>query len=276
MTLVTLQAALDRVGVEHDTDDAARVLLLLRAISAETEQKAGRTWSATDSYVNEVIDSKGVSSVILSSVPVSDLLSVNTVYGDGEDGVIDYPSRVVWDGVTSYATGLAAPVAIGDTNVKVDDVADIEVGHHILISDDEVRYVTAVGTAGAGGTGVDFMPAARFANSAGSIYHVAGADAWVLDDPRRGKVYVREGRRLLRFIYRVAAETVPYDLQEAVLAWLGSSWAGRALNPALSSYTTGDDSESYSVSSAELAGTAPPDAARTLSRYWRRVRNGVV
>lgn len=64
------------------------------------------------------------------------------------------------------ATTLAAPANIGDTNLKLTSVTGLTVGQFISIQDaaetgntwsdtNELFYITAVGTAGAGGTGVD-------------------------------------------------------------------------------------------------------------------------
>lgn len=54
-------------------------------------------------------------------------------------------------------TTLAADSAIGATNIKVADVADISVGDFLRVGDageTEIRQVTVVGTSGSGGTGV--------------------------------------------------------------------------------------------------------------------------
>lgn len=67
---------------------------------------------------------------------------------------------------SSLVTTLAAPVSPGDTNIKLVSVTNLTVGQWIAIKDadepgniwsdtNEYFYVTAVGTAGAAGTGVD-------------------------------------------------------------------------------------------------------------------------
>lgn len=68
---------------------------------------------------------------------------------------------------TSLATTLAAAANIGDTNIKLTSVTGLAVGMFLAIIDsaetgntnwsdtNELFYITAVGTAGAGGTGVD-------------------------------------------------------------------------------------------------------------------------
>jgi hypothetical protein len=74
------------------------------------------------------------------------------------------------DGAAFAATTLAAASSAGATNVKVTSVTGIVVGDRLTVGDDlnlqETRRVTAVGTAGAGGTGVTLEAAlvAAFAN----------------------------------------------------------------------------------------------------------------
>lgn len=60
---------------------------------------------------------------------------------------------------TVTGTLLAAPAAAGATNVKVDDVTGLAIGDFVrfgYVGHYETRELTAVGTAGAGGTGLDF------------------------------------------------------------------------------------------------------------------------
>lgn len=266
--LVSLQRCLDRVGVEHDTDDAARILKLLRAVSAEVMDRAHRTFSATPVIHDDVVDAAGLGSLILPHVPVTDILSVNTVYTDGTNEVLSAPSRAEWDGVTSWGHSLAGTVFVGDMMATLDDVTGVEVGQHMLIADDEVVRITAVAD-----PDVTFEPAARFTNAAGGVQHVSGSTSWLLEDAGRGKLVVSRGRRRLRVIYRVDEGGVPVELAEAVLAWVASRWNDRDVSAGSTGYTTGDDSE---TKDAEYVGQPPPDAARTLARYWRRVRNGVV
>ena len=70
-----------------------------------------------------------------------------------------------WQSQFKGSGSLAAPAAAGDTAVKVDSVADYHVGGTINIDTGdggnrlESRTITAIGTAGAGGTGITFEPA---------------------------------------------------------------------------------------------------------------------
>jgi alpha-L-rhamnosidase len=69
---------------------------------------------------------------------------------------------------------LAAPAAAGDTVVKVSSVTDYHVGGTINIDTGdggdrlESRKITAIGTAGADGTGITFEPGLRAAHASGA------------------------------------------------------------------------------------------------------------
>lgn len=272
-TLAKLADALYRTGVATDTQDAADVLDLLKAISAEIRGQTKRAFEGVPTVYNEIIDAEGSSSFLLPHVPVTDLLSIARVYGDGTEESIYIPNDVSHDGVLSWSTTAAAAIAIGDTNIKVTSVDDIAVGDHMAIVADEVLRITAVGTAGSGGTGLTVEPAARFVNASGAtVKHVSGSISWYLSDPQRGSVEMPGSRRLLRCIWRVSGD-VPADIERATLRWLGARWSMRGEAAGLASYSTGDDSESYD---AKLAGEAPAEVGRVLARYWRSKRNGVI
>ena len=91
---------------------------------------------------------------------------------------------------SSLQTTLAAAAAVGDTNVKLTSVTNLVVGNILSIQDtaetgntwydtNEGFYVTTVGTAGAGGTGVDgFALDPGPGDGAGLRYaHASGATA---------------------------------------------------------------------------------------------------
>ena len=73
---------------------------------------------------------------------------------------------------TGRATVFSATAAAGATNIKVANVADLATGHTIDIGFDdrlETRTIAAVGTAGAGGTGVDLTEPLAFGHAANTI-----------------------------------------------------------------------------------------------------------
>jgi len=271
--LVSLQRVLTRLGIAADTDEAADALLTLRAVSAEVRATTHRDFEGVSTVYDEVVDAGGQYTALLPHVPVAEVFSIARVYSDGTEESIYVPNDVSHDGALSWSTTTAAAVAIGDTNVKVTSVDDIAVGDLMQIAADEVVRVTAVGTAGAAGSGLTIEPAAKFVNVSGvAVKHVSGSIAWHLTDAERGKVEFGSNRRLLRVVWRVTG-AVPLDLQDAVVDWVEQKHATRGKSAGMTGYTTGADSESYD---ATMVGQPTPNIARVLARYWRSTRNGVV
>lgn len=286
--LASLNDCLARVGVAGDSDAAADALVLLRAISAEVRTRTRRAYEGTATIYEQAIDTGGSNIIILPHVPVADVLHVATEDWDGTRNAIDVPEP------GDYRTTLAADVAVGATNMKVASVDGVAVGDHLSISTDEVVRVTAVGAAGALGTGIDFEPAATFANAAGlQVYESTGSTYWRLVDARRGRLerfygflgprawdedaerFARtptSGRRFVVVRWRVSG-AVDYATRQAVIDWFAARWSERDRAPGQTSYTTGDDSEDWDAS---LAGSPPPSAARVFATAWHPSRNGVV
>ncbi len=75
-------------------------------------------------------------------------------------------------------TTLSAAANAGDTNIKVGSVTGMVAGGTLMVdatgSSPETVTITAVGTQGAGGTGVTFTPALAFAHASGAIVTVNG------------------------------------------------------------------------------------------------------
>ena len=72
--------------------------------------------------------------------------------------------------VTGGPTALSAAASAGDTNIKVASVSGFSVGQAITV-DGEPVTITAVGTAGASGTGITFSPALTKAHAAGTVVY---------------------------------------------------------------------------------------------------------
>ena len=85
-----------------------------------------------------------------------------------------------WQSQFKGSGTLAAPAAAGDTVVKVSDVTGYHVGGTINIDTGdggdrlESRRITAIGTAGAGGTGLTFEPALEAAHASGAMVTGSG------------------------------------------------------------------------------------------------------
>jgi alpha-L-rhamnosidase len=86
---------------------------------------------------------------------------------------------------------LSAPVAQGATNVKVSSVANYHVGGTVNIDTGdggdrlESRVITAIGTAGADGTGITFTPALSAAHDTGAVVTGSGNNI-AASDPSAG------------------------------------------------------------------------------------------
>ena len=78
------------------------------------------------------------------------------------------------------ATSLAAAAAVGDTNVKVASVAGLAAGQNVVLergtASRELNTITAVGTAGSGGTGVDLATPLTKAHVSGGAFTVYATD----------------------------------------------------------------------------------------------------
>jgi len=286
--LATIESVLARLGVADDAPEADEVLTLLQAVSAEVRTRARRAYEGAATVYEETVDTGGSNVIILPHVPVTDLLHVATEDWNGYRNAIDVPEPGDW------RTTLAADVAVGATNAKVVSVDDIAEGDHMCIATDEVVRVTAVGTAGALGTGVTFEPAATFANEAGlEVYESTGSTYWRLIDATRGRLeryagflgsrawdedaerFARSlstGRRFVVVRYKVSG-AVPVDIEQAVIDWCASRWSERGREAGQTGYSTGSDSESWDAS---FAGSPPASAAAVLAAAWRPVRSGVV
>lgn len=271
--LAPLERCLAAVGVSNGSEEAADVLLLLRAISDRVREMSGRPFEGTPTIYDQIIDVDWQTDFVLHHVPVSDILSIAPVHWDGTEDSILVPEPVEHDGVAGWSTNLAAPIAIGETNAKVDSVTGVLVGDHLFLATDEVVRVTTVGTAGAGGTGLDFEPAAKFAHASGATAkEVSGSTSWRLIDADRGKVELAGRLRFARVIWRTTGVVPPY-IEQATVDWLKARWNERDREPGQTAYSTGDDSESWDPA---MAGFPPPDVARSFGWAWHPSKQGVI
>lgn len=261
--LAPLSKCLAACGVDIDSPQSVDVLRLLRVVSAEVRTYTHRLYAVDDTVYEEVLDTWESDDLLLPAVPVTDLLSMSAVYWDGTEDPILTPEYVTG----GYTTALAATAAAGATNLKVDSVAGVAVGDHVLLGSSEVVRVTAVGTAGSGGTGLTIEPALHAQRLEDMVVrNVSGSTYWRLVDEVRGKVERRgTSTRFVRAIWR-ASGGVPEDIENAVIEWVKSRWAQAERSAGQSSYSTGQDSESWDLSKA---GHPPPDSMRIFMRYWR-------
>lgn len=244
--LTDLTALLERLGVTSPSPEADRVEALLGAVSDEVRGLARRAFEGTPTLYTAVLEPiDGI--VTLPHVPVTDVLSVRPVAWDGGELLDLWEPNLVSGGAS---TTLAAAAAVGDANLKVTAVDDLAVGDHLRAGSGatrEVVRVTTVGTAGAGGSGVDVEPVLRYAKDAGTaLVAVAGSAAWRLVSAPRGRLQLAYSRRLVEVVWRVSGE-IPSYVDEATAEWVETRWTTTpARRAGLSAYKTGDDSETYS------------------------------
>jgi hypothetical protein len=283
--IVELDDALGRLGITPGADSAvdAKVSGLLDAISAEVRRLTRRAFEGTPTVYDEVLRVADAATVILPHAPVTEVLAVREIHFDGtEEGILE--PRIITDGV---ATALADAAAVGATTLKVDSVADVLVGTRLQVGSGdtlEVVRVSAVGTAGIGGTGLTVAPALRYPQANNSeVLEVHGSTLWLLELPRRGRLRLNRRVEYARITYLVSGE-IPADITLAVYDWLEDGWA-EVQEPdtdpatrALSSQSHDSWSESYEDSNpATESGTAafavvsrrpPTRVSRALLGYW--------
>lgn len=94
--------------------------------------------------------------------------------------------------VAGSDTTLAAAAAVGDTNIKVTAIIGYAVGDYAKIDVGgliEYRRLTAVGTAGAGGTGLSFFEPLSLAHASGvAVTEVDGDGRTVITPPAPGRI----------------------------------------------------------------------------------------
>lgn len=264
--IVTIATALARLGFSVGGPEESDVNALLLAVSDEVRKLTRRALEGAPTVYRETYEPE-VRTVFLPHVPVTDVLSVRPVHWDRSEDEIDLPIDVVG----GASTTLAAAAAVGATNLKVTATTDLAVGDHVRIGAGltrEVLRVKTVGTAGAGGTGLDVEPALRFAQFSGAtLREVSGAEAWRLMSAPFGRLKLLYPRRFVEVVYRVTGE-IPDSINEAVLEWIEARWTTTPSRLAgLVSYKTGDDSETYSDA---IAGAPPRSVSRALGLIAHR------
>lgn len=270
--MAPLQDALMRCNVSVEEPEAADVLRLLRVVSIEARNYTSRDFEGAPTVYTEIVDTDSAPNIMLPHVPVTDIMWVRAAYWDGTQDDIYAPEPVIG----GYTTTLATAPAAGATNLRVVSVTGVAAGDLLWLGGgaaQEVVRVTAVGTAGSGGTGLTIEPALLGAHLLGAtLTQVSGSTYWRLTSPSRGIIERETVTRFAEVRWRTTGD-VPADVQEAILDWVASRWGQRERTAGQSSYSTGADSESWDLSKA---GHPPTDTARVLSRYWRTTKSLVV
>lgn len=106
----------------------------------------------------------------------------------------------------------------------------------------------------------------------GRVRLLPGASAWAGPMAFRSRDANWGGPEYVQAVWTTTGE-IPADLPQAVLDWGKARWDVRDQNPALASYKTGEDAESYFAS---LAGKPPADVMRAVLGSRHATGGGVV
>lgn len=268
--IVSLEDTLAYLDLEEDVNE--KVARALDAYSAEVRRITRRGFEGVPTVYDEVLRVADAAVVVLPYAPVTEVLAVrHTDFNGTEDEILE--PRVVTGGAS---TTLAAAAGVGATNLKLASVDDLVIGTHLHIgsgASGEVVRLTSVGTAGAGGTGVDVEPALRYAQADTTpAIEVAGSIYWRLELPRRGRVRLSRRTEYARFTWRVSGE-IPAYVEQAFLTWLKTDWEAQINAPAdapeLASQSSDAWSESYVADeTTSITRRPPPAVARMLAGYF--------
>jgi hypothetical protein len=101
---------------------------------------------------------------------------------------------------------------------------------------------------------------------------VYDAEDWRIEDADRGRIHLKHRCEYVRVIWTTTGE-IPAQVVQAYLEWGKDRWSTRDRPNGLSSYQTGDDRESYSVT---LAGRPPRSVVVALLGVQHSTGGGVV
>lgn len=143
--------------------------------------------------------------------------------------------------------------------------------------DEGGTYTQVLRIRGAHEFGLPAVPVASVTSVAPAYFDGTIGDAyattdWRLEDATRGVIRLRFASEYVQVAWRTTGE-IPPEVPQAVLDWGKASWDVRAQNPALASYKTGEDAESYFAS---LAGRPPASVSRALVRVRHAAGGGAV
>ena len=163
---------------------------LLVAKGATPVSSTGTPWSSDPTYVALVIVN-GTAGAASPVVLVRDI-RVGVAQTDGSpvtghlawESSYDLRARYRDDATAKASTTLAAASAAAATNVKVTAITNLAVGDELTLVTGsaggftETRTISAVGTAGAGGTGVTVSEAYLYAHASGDVAEVRYWGPW--------------------------------------------------------------------------------------------------
>lgn len=98
------------------------------------------------------------------------------------------------------------------------------------------------------------------------------ATLWRIEDAQRGRIRLARRPGYVRVVYTANGAVIPEAVNGA-FEWIVARWNAWARDPALASYSTGDDSESYFAS---LAGKPPPEVLAALRPLIHNLGGGPI
>lgn len=153
-------------------------------------------------------------------------------------------ASLLFDAINAECRRLANREFEGDEGATYDEIYRLAGANEFTLAHVPVREITSIAKHNFDGTDED-------------AYEV---DRWRLEDAERGRIRIRPTPEYVRVVYKVTG-AIPAQATWACLEWGADRWAARDTPGGLSSYTTGEDSESYSVT---LAGRPPRQVITAL------------
>ena len=171
------------------------------------------------------------------------------------DPAEDDVSRLL-DAICAEARRLSRRDFEGDEGGSYDQVIRIRGVREFALPHVPVRAITSIAPA-------------YFDGTTGDVY--ATTD-YRVEDADRGLIRLRFGPEYVRAIWTTTG-AMPADLPQGILEWGKARWDSRDRDPALASYETGEDAESYFAS---LAGKPPHGVLLVIMGARHATGGGVV
>jgi len=144
-----------------------------RVLEVRESTTTGGAYPAHDGTLLRSQAQRHADTAITTEVTLDTAMTADTEY--------EVRARFADDADAIASTTLAANSSAAATNIKVTSVTGLAVGQVLEIdtgADYEVRTITAVGTAGSGGTGVDLDDALEFAHTSGDAVEARYWGGW--------------------------------------------------------------------------------------------------
>lgn len=193
---------------------------------------------------------------------------------DAADPLVDDVSRLL-DALCAEIRRLARRDFEGDEGGSYDEVIRIRGAEEFTLPHVPVRTITSVARHWFDGTEESaYLPSDyRLEDAARGLVHLRPGAGWLGRADWSERHGIRpHGPEYVHVIWTTTGE-MSAALPQALLDWGKARWDGRARDPDLASYKTGDDAESYF---ANLAGHAPRSVLKAIYGSRHATGGGVV